>query len=61
MEVKIQVNEDKNKDELLDELLEQQQKQTILMDSFGRIARKLQILYATRQCSLVQRGRGFDL
>lgn len=48
MEVKIQVNEDKNKDELLDELLEQQQKQTILMDSFGRIARKLRISLTDR-------------
>jgi GTP 3',8-cyclase len=48
MEVKIQVNEDKNKDELLDELLERQRKQTILMDSFGRIARKLRISLTDR-------------
>lgn len=48
MEVKIQVNEDKNKDELLDELLERQRQQTILMDSFGRIASKLRISLTDR-------------
>ena len=48
MEVKIQVNEDKNKDELLDELLERQRQQTILKDSFGRIARKLRISLTDR-------------
>jgi GTP 3',8-cyclase len=47
MEVKIKVNEDKNKDELLGQL-ERQPKQTILMDSFGRIARKLRISLTDR-------------
>jgi GTP 3',8-cyclase len=48
MGVRIQVNEDKNKDDLLDELLERQRKQTILVDSFGRIARKLRISLTDR-------------
>lgn len=48
MGVKIQVNEDNNRDARLDELLERQRKQTILMDSFGRIARKLRISLTDR-------------